>query len=169
MYCKAEETQTPDSGSSSSGSDSSSGSSSSQGGSSSQAVDLKAFADTTISSYELPFMSEMDSTTLTNFLPGLSGLSAQLAAYACQMMPSPVGDLVLVQVKDSKDVASVKDILQARIDYMAGTDGNPGAAWYPEPVRMWTEDSRIVSNGNYVMLVVGSDCDSIVKDFNALF
>ena len=109
------------------------------------------------------------STMLTNYLPGLSDLSAQLAAYACQMSPSPAGDLVLVQVKDSKDVASVKAIFQARIDNMVGTDENPGAAWYPEPIRMWKEDSRIVSNGNYVMLVVSGDCDSIVKDFNALF
>lgn len=168
VYCKAEENtqkpENPDNGGSSSGSGSSS-----SGGSSSQSVDLKSFADTAISNYELPFMSEMDSTMLSNYLPGLSDLSAQLVAYTCQMMPSPAGDLVLVEVKDSKDVASVKDILQAHIDYMAGTDENPGAAWYPDPIRMWKEDSRIVSNGNYVMLVVCGDCDSIVKDFNALF
>lgn len=169
VYCKAEDTpEQPDNGGSSSGGSSGSGSSS-EGGASSQTVDLKAFADTAIADYELPFMFEMDSTMLTNYLPGLSALSAQLAAYACQMSPSPAGDLVLVQVKDSKDVASVKAIFQARIDNMVGTDENPGAAWYPEPIRMWKEDSRIVSNGNYVMLVVSGDCDSIVKDFNALF
>ena len=168
VYCRAEETPTtpeqPDNGGSSSGSDSSS-----EGGSSSQSVDLKAFADTVIADYELPFMFEMDSTMLENYLPGLSALSAQLAAYSCQLSPSPAGDLVLVQVKDSKDVSAVKDIFQARVDYMAGDDNNPGAAWYPEPIRMWKEDSRIVSNGNYVMLVVSGDCDSIVQDFNALF
>lgn len=173
VYCKAEDKpeqpEQPDNGGSSSGGSSSSGSGSSSGGSSSQTVDLKAFADTVIADYELPFMSAMDSTMLTNYLPGLSDLSAQLAAYTCQMMPSPAGDLVLVQVKDSKDVAAVKEIFQARIDNMVGTDENPGAAWYPEPIRMWKEDSRIVSNGNYVMLVVCGDCDSIVKDFNALF
>ena len=174
VYCRAEETSTtpekPDNGGSSSGGSSSSGSgSSSSGGSSSQSVDLKSFADTVITDYELPFMSEMDSTMLSNYLPGLSGLTSQLVAYTCQMMPSPAGDLVLVQVKDSKDVDSVKAIFQDCIDYMVGDDGNPGAAWYPEPIRMWKEDSRIASNGNYVMLVVSSDCDSIVKDFNALF
>lgn len=173
VYCKAEDKpeqpEQPNNGGSSSGGSSSSGSGSSSGGSSSQSVDLKAFADTVIADYELPFMSAMDSTMLTNYLPGLSDLSAQLAAYTCQMSPSPAGDLVLVQVKDSKDVAAVKEIFQARIDNMVGTDENPGAAWYPEPIRMWKEDSRIVSNGNYVMLVVCGDCDSIVKDFNALF
>ena len=166
MYCKAQEsTEEPDNSDSSS----SSGGSSSEGGSSSQSVDLKAFADSVIADYQLPFMSTMDNEMLSNFLPGLSDLSVQLAAYTCQMSPSPAGDLVLVEVKDSKDVASVKDIFQARVDYMAGDDENPGAAWYPEPIRMWKEDSRIVSNGNYVMLVVSSQCDSIVKDFNALF
>ncbi len=166
VYCKAQEsTEEPDNSDSSS----SSGGSSSEGGSSSQSVDLKAFADSVIADYQLPFMSTMDNEMLSNFLPGLSDLSVQLAAYTCQMSPSPAGDLVLVEVKDSKDVASVKDIFQARVDYMAGDDENPGAAWYPEPIRMWKEDSRIVSNGNYVMLVVSSQCDSIVKDFNALF
>lgn len=173
VYCKAEDKpeqpEKPNNGGSSSGGSSSSGSGSSSGGSSSQSVDLKAFADTVIADYEFPFMGEMSSTDLSNYLPGLSDLSAQLVAYTCQMSPSPAGDLVLVQVKDSKDVAAVKDIFQARIDNMVGTDENPGAAWYPEPIRMWKEDSRIVSNGNYVMLVVSADSDSIVKDFNALF
>ena len=173
VYCKAEDKpeqpEQPSNGGSSSGGSSSSGSGSSSGGSSSQSVDLKAFADTVIADYEFPFMGEMSSTDLSNYLPGLSDLSAQLVAYTCLMSPSPAGDLVLVQVKDSKDVAAVKDIFQARIDNMVGTDENPGAAWYPEPIRMWKEDSRIVSNGNYVMLVVSADSDSIVKDFNALF
>lgn len=173
VYCKAEDKpeqpEKPNNGGSSSGGSSSSGSGSSSGGSSSQSVDLKAFADTVIADYEFPFMGEMSSTDLSNYLPGLSDLSAQLVAYTCQMSPSPAGDLVLVQVKDSKDVAAVKDIFQAHIDNMVGTDENPGAAWYPEPIRMWKEDSRIVSNGNYVMLVVSADSDSIVKDFNALF
>lgn len=173
VYCKAEDKpeqpEQPNNGGSSSGGSSSSGSGSSSGGSSSQSVDLKAFADTVIADYEFPFMGEMSSTDLSNYLPGLSDLSAQLVAYTCLMSPSPAGDLVLVQVKDSKDVAAVKDIFQARIDNMVGTDENPGAAWYPEPIRMWKEDSRIVSNGNYVMLVVSADSDSIVKDFNALF
>ena len=34
---------------------------------------------------------------------------------------------------------------------------------------MWQNNSRIVSNGSYVMLVVNQNCDAIVNDFNALF
>lgn len=171
VYCKAEnkpeqpETpEKPDGSGSSSGGDSSSGSSSSN-----QTVDLKSFAESAIADHQLPLMGEMDSTMLDNYLPGLSALSVQLAAYTCQMSPSPAGDFVLVQVKDSKDVASVKAIFQDRIDYMTGADGGRPGAWYPEPTQMWKDDSRIASKGNYVMLIVSSQCDSIVKSFNALF
>ena len=34
---------------------------------------------------------------------------------------------------------------------------------------MWENQSRIVTNGNYVMLVVSEDCEKVVEDFNALF
>ena len=85
------------------------------------------------------------------------------------MNPSPNGDVVLVQVKDSKDVDAVKAILQARIQYMVGDGNGPGGAWYPEPTRIWTECSRVVSNGNYILMVVHEQCDAIVDDFNALF
>lgn len=67
-------------------------------------------------------------------------------------------------MSDSADVDTVKSILQGRIDQMVN-----GGAWYPEPTRLWSEDSRVVSNGNYIMMVVHEECDAIVDDFNALF
>ena len=89
--------------------------------------------------------------------------------YMCMMNPSPNGDVVLVQVKDSKDVDAVKAILQARIQYMVGDGNGPGGAWYPEPTEMWENNSRIVTHGNYVMMVADFECDNIVNAFNALF
>ena len=68
------------------------------------------------------------------------------------------------RVLDRKDVDAVKAILQTRIDNMAN-----GGAFYPEPTRLWTECSQVVSNGNYVMMVVNESYSSVVKDFNALF
>lgn len=79
------------------------------------------------------------------------------------MNPSPNGDVVLVQVKDSKDVDAVKAILQARIQYMVGDGNGPGGAWYPEPTEMWENNSRIVTHGNYVMMVADFECDNIVN------
>ena len=160
----------------SSGSGSSSGSSSSgsSGGSSSSApaasVNLSDFYTTTTGKYQFSFMMEADETMLSTFFAGLSNLTlAQQVVYLCGMSPSPHGDFVLVQVSDSKDVDTVKSILQARIDYMVGDGNGPGGAFYPMEQTMWEENARIAVNGDCVMLIVHPDCDSIVDDFNALF
>lgn len=41
--------------------------------------------------------------------------------------------------------------------------------WYPAPTEMWRNESRIVSNGNFVMLVAHTGADAVVEQFNALF
>ena len=157
----------------SSGSGSSS-SSDSSGGSSSSApaasVNLSDFYTTTTGKYQFSFMMEADDTMLSTFFAGLSNLTlAQQVVYLCGMSPSPHGDFVLVQVSNSKDVDTVKSILQARIDYMVGDGNGPGGAFYPMEQTMWEENARIAVNGDCVMLIVHPDCDSIVDDFNALF
>ena len=101
---------------------------------------------------------------LDNYYAGLSSVATEQRQVYINMMSMNMGELAVVQVKDSKDVATVKAIFQAHIDSMVN-----GGAWYPAPNRIWSEQSRVVSNGNYVMMVVGEDCDAIVKDFNALF
>lgn len=149
---------------------SSSGDTSTGGSSSSASVDLQAFFDTINADYEMPFMMAMDSAALDSYFPGLSAISAQqLVAYQCALSPSPAGDVVLVQLTNSSDVNTVKELFQARIDYMTGADGGQPGAWYPGPTEMWLNSSRIVSNGSYVMLVVNENCDAIVDAFNALF
>lgn len=72
-------------------------------------------------------------------------------------------EAVLVQVSDAADVNAVKDILQARVDAQSEN------TWYPLAAEAWQQYARIVSNGSYVMLIVGEDCDAVVDDFNALF
>lgn len=159
------EDETPENGGSTSSGDNSTG-----GSSSSASVDLQAFFDTINADYEMPFMMEMDSAALDSYFPGLSALSTQqLVAYQCALSPSPAGDVVLVQLTNSSDVNTVKELLQDRIDYMTGADGGQPGAWYPGPTEMWLNSSRIVSNGSYVMLVVNENCDAIVDAFNALF
>ena len=159
------EDEAPENGGSSSSGDTSTG-----GSSSSASVDLQAFFDTINADYEMPFMMEMDSAALDSYLPGLTGISAQqLVAYQCALSPSPAGDVVLVQLTNSSDVNTVKELFQDRIDYMTGADGGQPGAWYPGPTEMWLNSSRIVSNGSYVMLVVNENCDAIVDAFNALF
>ena len=62
------------------------------------------------------------------------------------------------------DVDGVKAIFQSRID--AQVDGG---AWYPESIEGWQNNSRIVTNGNFVMMIAWSLCEDAVADFNALF
>ena len=77
--------------------------------------------------------------------------------------------MALVEVENAEDVETVEGIFQARIDYQVGDENNPGGAWYPETIRGWEENSRIVSNGNYVMMAVGDGAKDAVESFNALF
>ena len=132
-------------------------------------VDLSAFSASTQASYEFGFLQLADQEMLDNYYAGLSGISTeQCLVYVCQMSMNN-GEFALIQVSDSGDVAAVKAILQARIDYMAGDGENPGGAWYPGPTEMWKNNSTVVSNGNYVMMVVHEDYQAIVDQFNALF
>lgn len=85
------------------------------------------------------------------------------------MISAVACEIALVEVQNAADVETVKAIFQARIDYQVGTDDAPGGAWYPATIEGWRSGSRIVSNGNFVMLIVWNDCDQIVEDFNALF
>ena len=144
----------------------------SAGGSTSAAksVDLAGFYSTIAGKYDMSCLEPVDATVQETFYPELMQVNTdQRLVYMCAMSPAPIGDLVLVEVADAKDVDTVKNLLQARIGYMVGDGTRPGGAWYPEPTDMWENESRVVSNGNYVMLVVCEDCDSIVSDFNALF
>ena len=128
-------------------------------------VDLAAFHDSLAKSYEFSNFLELADGEMTDaFYPGLTGIATEQCLVYATIMSMNMGELVLVQVKDSKDVDAVKAILQARIDTMAN-----GGAWYPEPTRVWTECSKVVSNGNYIMMVVNDSYQSIINDFNALF
>lgn len=127
-------------------------------------VDLSAFAATTMANHQFGFLELADAELTEGSYPGLSAIPAeQRLVYVCMMTNNP-GEFALVQVKDSKDVAAVKSILQARIDYMIN-----GGAHYPATTEMWTQNSTVVSNGNYVMMVVNEDKQAIVDSFNALF
>jgi predicted small lipoprotein YifL len=98
------------------------------------------------------------------YYPGLTAIDAnQLHVYIPGMSFSAY-EVVLIEVVNESDVDAVKAILQARVDAQAA-----GGAWYPEAVEGWVNNARIVSNGCYIMLAVGADCDTFVEGFNSLF
>ena len=47
---------------------------------------------------------------------------------------------------------------------LSGRPTRPNAMQYD----MWENNARVVSVGNYVLMVVSTDCDAIVSDFKAL-
>ena len=137
---------------------------------SSQDVDLTAFYESLPGSVEnWPSMMAMSQESVDAFYPGLSGISTKQCSIYMAMISANVGEIALVQVENAGDVQAVKDIFQSRIDYQVGDDSNPGGAWYPASIEGWKNDSRIVSHGNYVMLIAMEGADGIVESFNALF
>lgn len=163
VRCNWEE-QKPEEGGPADGSDSSSGSSSGDTSTPVGNVDLSAFASDIMGQYEFGMLQLLDADLMEQLYPGMGAVSAEQKLIYGTLMTMNNGEFGLVQVKDSKDVDTVKSIFQTRIDGMIN-----GGAWYPEPTRIWTENSRVVSNGNYVMMVVHENCDAIVDAFNALF
>lgn len=136
----------------------------------SSSIDLTAFAQTLFGRYEFSgSITLVDAEITEAFYAGLSAADAsQLLVYLPQMSLN-MGELVLVEAREEGDVDAIKAILQARIDYMAGDGNGPGGAWYPEAMESWELNSRLVSSGKYVMMVVNDRCDDIVNDFKALF
>ena len=114
--------------------------------------------------------NESDKLVIDNYYAGLTDLTLQQCLVCINNFTTVESELVLVQTSDIDDVNTVEDIFQTRIDYMVGDGNGPGGAWYPEPTEIWKNNSRIVSNGTYVMFIVHpTKCDDIVGDFNALF
>lgn len=132
-------------------------------------VDLEAFYENVTAQYEFGFLSLASEEMLDGYYPGLTGIDTeQCLVYIC-MISMNNGEFGLVQVKNSEDVAAVKAVFQARIDYMVGDGNGPGGAQYPMAMDQWENNSRVVSNGDYVMMVIHENCDEIVSQFNALF
>ncbi|MBR4304130.1 MAG: DUF4358 domain-containing protein [Clostridia bacterium] len=105
---------------------------------------------------------DMDMLEMT--YPGLKDIeTVQLYAYQ-PMMGAVVCEIVLVEVANETDVEAVKTILQTRIDNQVA-----GGAWYPASIEGWQKDSRIVTNGNFIMMIAYSECDEVVSMFNDLF
>ena len=137
-------------------------------GSAAGSVALTAFYNDMTSQYEFGSLQAFTGDVLESYYPGMGAVSTKQCLVMGTMMTMNNGEFCLVEVSDSKDsekdVEIVKSIFQSRIDYMVN-----GGAWYPEPTEIWTNNSRVVSNGNYVMMVVNPDCDAIVTAFNGLF
>lgn len=129
----------------------------------SESIDLSAFYDTVTSSYEFASLSDLDSTMLDTYYPGLTAVSTLQLIAKMPMISASGHEIVLIQCENSDDVATVQAILEAR--KQAQVDGG---AWYPETTAIW-ESAQICVSGNYLMLISHENAADIADSFYALF
>lgn len=130
---------------------------------SSGSVDLSNFFSTVTSTYEFASLSDLDSTMLDNYYPGLTAISTLQLIAKMPMISASGHEIILIQCENSDDVATVQSILEAR--KQAQVDGG---AWYPETTALW-EKAEICVSGNYLMLVSHENAADIAASFYALF
>lgn len=143
---------------------------SSANGSSSEpkSADLSAFLEDVTSKQEAA-METLDADALETFYPGISDIETKQCTGATALISAVASEILLVEVANADDVAKVEEIMNARISYQVGDGTSPGGAWYPETMDQWENNSRVVSVGNSVMLVVMDNADEIVTEFENLF
>ena len=132
-----------------------------------QSVDLSTFYESQTTAYgegNFPAMMALDGDALDVMYPGLSDLKPKQCLVYMPMISAVAAEYALVEVSSADQVETVKSIFQSRIDYQVEQ-----GAFYPATVEKWQNSTRIVSNGNYVMLVCFDRCDDAVSSFNALF
>lgn len=131
-------------------------------------VDLGAFYTSLTQTYGENFPANMNLCEsvemLDAFYPGLSGLETKQLMIYQPMMGAVVCEIALAEAANEADVETIKGIFQSRIDSQVD-----GGAWYPESIEGWKNNSRIVANGNTIMMIAYSECDAVVEAFNALF
>lgn len=136
-------------------------------------VDLTAWynelSDSTLQTEDWPMQMPLEGELLDTYYPGLSDVAAKVCQVSTAAISSAVGELAVVEVENAGDVSTVEEIFQARIDYQAGDENNPGAAFYPDTIESWQQTAQIATQGNCVLLAAGDCAGDIVQSFNALF
>ena len=128
-------------------------------------LDLAGFYEEIRGDYEFPMSMQLAEQEVQDiFYAGLSEIETEQCLVYANMMTMNMGEFALVKVTNSEDVEAVKAILQARIDTQVN-----GGAFYPEAEAQWADNSTVVSNGNYIMIVVQSEFEAIVEKFNSQF
>lgn len=131
-------------------------------------ADLTAFYDTLFQGEDAPMMMEITEDMWEFTYPGLADVELKQCVLYTAAISAVAAEVAMVEVADAKDVETVKDIFQARIDAQVGTDDAPGGAWYPATIESWKNNSEIVVKDNYVCLFVSEGKDEIISAFNAL-
>ena len=97
---------------------------------------------------ELILFEESDPGLIASFYPGLDSIELNQQAYYMPPIATYPCEIVLVEVKNEKDVQTVVDIFQARIDM--GADDTT----YPESAAGWKLYAQVQKSGNFVCMIV---------------
>lgn len=138
------------------------------GSSEPKSADLSAFLEDVTSKQEAA-METLPADALETFYPGISDIETTQCVGATALISAVASEILLVEVTNADDVAKVEEIMNQRISAQVGNGTSPGGAWYPETMEQWENNSRVVSVGNSVMLVVMDNADEIVTEFQNLF
>ena len=120
----------------------------SEGGESDALPTLSDFYNTLSETYQIGGLATYEGELLDNYYPGLSAISTKQCLVQETMMTMANAAVSLIEVENSSDVQTVKDILAARAKAQAD-----GGAWYPASCETWA-NAVIVSTGNYVGMFV---------------
>lgn len=107
---------------------------------------------------ELIFFEESDPDLIASFYPGLEGVELNQQAFYMPPIATAPCEIVLVEVKNIKDVQTVADIFQARIDL--GADN----VTYPESAAGWQRNAQVQQSGNFLCMIVLPDGHVIPED-----
>ena len=129
-------------------------------------VDLAAFYATIFPDpADAPAMMPMEDEALNAFYAGLTAIDRKQTVAYMPMMTAVPCEIVMVECANAADVDAVKAIFKARITAQVDNHFN-----YPMVIEAWEREARVVSNGNFVaLLVVSGMTDQVVASFNALF
>ena len=129
-------------------------------------VDLTAFYEGIFTDpANAPALLPMDNDVLDAFYSGLTAISTkQLVAYMPMMTAVPC-EIVMVECANAADVEAVKTIFKTRISSQVDNQFN-----YPMVIEAWEKEAQVVSNGNFVaLLLISGMTEEVVSNFNALF
>ena len=85
---------------------------------------------------------------INSFYPGLDSIQLNQQAFYMPPIATHPCEIVMVEVKDQKDVQAVADLFQARID-MGASSSN-----YPESAAGWKQFAQVQKSGNFVCMIV---------------
>ena len=127
-------------------------------------VDLEAFMQDTLDSYELGSVEAVGDELTEAFYPGLREIDAVQRVVYMPLITGVVSEYALLQCADRENAEKAAALLQSRVDTQA-----QGGAWYPESMENWSK-ARVIVKGNYVAMIAAGDAtDDIAADFEKQF